>query len=199
MKREGSLPHSQQPATCLGLEPVRACPVHFLTHFSTNPFYGYVFQVVSFIQVAPPKPCISPLLFPVRVKCTVHIILSYLIAWILFGEACKSQSSSLYSVLQFLVTSPNSGPNIFLGTLFANTLRLCSSPNVRDYLSYPYKTTGTIVVLRILKLIFLDTSWHTVYRAAYDSRHSLSWSCPQRDIIFLMCAIPVVCLNYMVK
>jgi hypothetical protein len=33
------------------------------------------------------------------------------------------------------------GPNILLSTLFPNTLSLCSSLNVRDQVSHPYKTT----------------------------------------------------------
>jgi hypothetical protein len=39
------------------------------------------------------------------------------------------------------------GPNILLSTLFSNTLNLCSSLNVRDQISHPYKTTGKIIVL----------------------------------------------------
>jgi hypothetical protein len=31
--------------------------------------------------------------------------------------------------------------------VFSNTLSLCSSFNVRDQVSHPYKTTGTIMVL----------------------------------------------------
>jgi hypothetical protein len=33
-------------------------------------------------------------------------------------------------------------PNILLSTLLSNTLSLCSSLNVRDQVSHPYKTTG---------------------------------------------------------
>jgi hypothetical protein len=39
------------------------------------------------------------------------------------------------------------GPNIFLSTLFSNTLKLCSFLNVRDQVSEPYKTTGKIILL----------------------------------------------------
>jgi len=167
-------------------DPFHVSWVHFSTHFSTNPFYGYVFHEVSFIQVAPPKRFMSPLLFPIRAKCPAHIILSYLIAWIVFGDVCRTYSSSFYSVLHLLVTSSHSCPNIFLCTLFSNTLSLSSSPNVRDYVSYPNKTTGKILFRPVLIFIFLDTSWHTEYRAAYDNRHSLSRSCPQRDIIYIL-------------
>jgi hypothetical protein len=40
-----------------------------------------------------------------------------------------------------------SGPNIFLSTLFSNALSLCSSLNVRDQVSHPYRTRGKIIVL----------------------------------------------------
>jgi hypothetical protein len=51
-------------------------------------------------------------------------------------------------VMQFLhspVTSSLFGPNILLSTLFSNTLSLCSSLNVRDQVSHPYRTTGKYI------------------------------------------------------
>jgi len=41
-------------------------------------------------------------------------------------------------------------PYILLRTLFSDTLNLCSSLCVRDQVSYPYETTGKILVLYIL-------------------------------------------------
>jgi hypothetical protein len=37
------------------------------------------------------------------------------------------------------------GPNIPLSALFSNSLSLCSSLNVRDQASHPYRTTGKII------------------------------------------------------
>jgi hypothetical protein len=37
------------------------------------------------------------------------------------------------------VTPSLIGPNILLSTLFSNTLSLCSSLNVRDHVSHPYR------------------------------------------------------------
>jgi hypothetical protein len=50
------------------------------------------------------------------------------------------------------VTSSLLGRNILLSTLFSDTLSLCSSLNVTDQVSHPYKTTGRIMVLYILTL-----------------------------------------------
>jgi hypothetical protein len=62
-------------------------------------------------------------------------------------------SSSLCSFLYF-VTSSVLGTNILISTLFSNTLSLRSSLNVIDQVSYPYKTTFKIIVLRILIFVF---------------------------------------------
>jgi len=67
---------------------------------------------------------------------------------ITFGEEYRSLSSSLCSFLHTPVTSSLLGPNILLSTLFSNTLSLCSSLNVSDQAPHPYKTTGTITVLK---------------------------------------------------
>jgi len=48
----------------------------------------------------------------------------------------------VYSFFQPPVISSVLGPNILLGSLFANTIKLCSSPSETDHISPPYKTTG---------------------------------------------------------
>jgi hypothetical protein len=66
-----------------------------------------------------------------------------------------------FVVMQFFhspVTSSLFGPNILLSTLFSNTLSLCSSLNVRDKVSHPYRTTGKMIVLYILMFTFFDSS-----------------------------------------
>jgi hypothetical protein len=62
-------------------------------------------------------------------------------------------SSSLCSFLHSPVTSSLSDPNILLNTLFSNTLSLCSSLNVRDQVSRPYRTTSNTVYQ---KLVLMD-------------------------------------------
>jgi hypothetical protein len=53
MEPKGSLPHSQQPATCPYPEPARSSLYpHILLPYP--PIYAWVSQVVSFPQVSPP-------------------------------------------------------------------------------------------------------------------------------------------------
>jgi hypothetical protein len=79
--------------------------------------------------------------------CPCHTILFHIHTIKLFGEEYKLCSFSLCRFLHPPVTLPLVGPNILLRTLFSNTLNLCSSLNVRNQVSHPYKTTGKIIVL----------------------------------------------------
>jgi hypothetical protein len=55
-------------------------------------------------------------------------------------------------------TSSLLGPNIFLSTLFSNTVNVNSSLNLRDQISHPYEARDTRIVLYILIFTFLDSS-----------------------------------------
>jgi hypothetical protein len=61
----------------------------------------------------------------------------------------KVQITKLFIMQSFhsTVTSSHLGPNIFLRTLFSDTLSLRSSLNVSDHVSHPYKATGKTIVL----------------------------------------------------
>jgi len=61
----------------------------------------------------------------------------------------RSRSFSLCSFLHSPVTSSLLGPNTLLNTLFSNTSSLCSSLNVMDQVSHPYKPTGKIIVQNV--------------------------------------------------
>ena len=92
----------------------------------------------------------------IRATCPVHLIRLDFITRTMLGEGYRSLSSSLCNFLHSPVTPPLLGPNILLNTLFSNTLSLCSSLNVSDRVSHPYKTTGKIIVLYILIFKFLE-------------------------------------------
>jgi hypothetical protein len=61
-----------------------------------------------------------------------------LITRIIFGDQYRSLSSSLCSLLHSPVTSSLLGPNIFLSTLFSQSISLCFFLSVRDQVSHPY-------------------------------------------------------------
>jgi hypothetical protein len=73
------------------------------------------------------------------------------------GEEYTSFSSSLCSFLHSPVTLSLLRPNILLGILFSDTLRLRSYLKVSDQVSHLYKTRGKIIILYILICKFLDS------------------------------------------
>jgi len=98
MQPESSLPHSQVPATCP--HPSRSSPHPHIplpedSSYYDPPIYVWVFQVVSFPQVSPPKPLYMPLLSSIRSTCPAHRILFDLITRTTFGEQYRSLSPSL--------------------------------------------------------------------------------------------------------
>jgi hypothetical protein len=53
----------------------------------------------------------------------------------------------------------SSGTYILLYTVFSNTLRLCSSLEMREDVPYPYKTRGKIIIIYIFIFMVLDGRW----------------------------------------
>ena len=142
MEPEGSLPHSQEPASCPYSESDQSSsctPSHFLKiHINiilpSTPGPSKLSLSLRF-------PCQNPACsstLPIPATCPAHFFLLDLINWKIFGEEYRSLSSSLFILLHSPVISSLSGPNI-LSILFSNTLNLSFSLNVSDQVPHPYK------------------------------------------------------------
>jgi hypothetical protein len=93
------------------------------------------------------NPIYIYILFPIRATCPPpHLLFLDFITRTILGEEYRSLSSSLPSFLHSPVTLPLLGPNIFLNTLFSNTLSLRSSLNVSDQVSRPQKKISTVEI-----------------------------------------------------
>ena len=106
-----------------------------------------------FLQVSPLKLYMNFWTAP-YVLCALPISVFSIKTQIMLGEQYNAFSSTLCNFLHFPVISSFLAPNIFLSTLFSNTLNLCSSLNVRDKVSQPYNTIGNIIVLYLIENIY---------------------------------------------
>jgi len=138
MEPEGSLPHSQIPATCPYPEPARSSP-----HPPHLTSWRSILILSSHLRLGLPtclfhsgfttKTLYTPLLYPLRAAWSSHLFLLDLITRTIFGEQYRSLSSSLCSFLHSPVTSSFLGPNIPLNTLFSNTPGMWMWPVMPTY------------------------------------------------------------------
>jgi hypothetical protein len=91
-----------------------------------------------------PSNILYTFLFPIHATYPVHLIFLDLILLIILGKEYKLRSSLLCIFHLPPVTWSLFSPSFLHSTLFSNTLSLCSSLNVRDQVSHPYKTTGKV-------------------------------------------------------
>ena len=146
MEPEGSLPHSQVPATCPYPHPDQFRPclhIHFLKiHLNIIPHLLLSLQSGLFTSGFPTKILYTPLLSPIRATCPANLILLELITRSIFGVEYRSLSSSLCSFLHSPISSSLSGPNIVPSTLFSNTLSLKSLPQCERPSCTPVQNDG---------------------------------------------------------
>ena len=101
-------------------------PVYALRSFPEHPYlyylpiYAWAFQMFSFLQVSPPKPCIR-LSSPHTCYMPSHQIFLGLNTRTIFDEQYRSLSPSLCIFLHYPVTTSLLGPNI-LTTPYSQTL-----------------------------------------------------------------------------
>ena len=93
---------------------------------------------------------IPPIMIINRIYETQNLLSLYLVSFLVGLRTYqhplyRSISSLLCSFLHSPVTSSLLDTNIFLRTLFSNTLSLISSLNVGDQVSHPYNTTCAFV------------------------------------------------------
>ena len=103
MEPEGSLPHSQVPATCPYPKPARSSP------YPTSYFLKIRLNITLpstpgspkwfFPSCFPTKTSYTPLLFPKHTTCPAHLIIFDFITRKVLGEQYRSLSSSLCSFL----------------------------------------------------------------------------------------------------
>jgi hypothetical protein len=116
-------------------------------------------------------------LLPHTTTCPNHLILRDFIARIIFAEEYSSLNYSLRNLLHSPASLSLLGPNTLLSTLFSSTVSLCSSLNVSDQVSHPYKTTAKIIDRYILLFIFLDSKLEDKNSAPNYGKHFLTPIC----------------------
>ena len=137
MEPEGSLPHSQVPATCPYLSHTN--PVHAPTSQS----WRFVLILIShlfsglpsglFPPSFPTKTLYTQLLSPICATCPAHLFRLDLIIWTVLGEEYKSLSSSLCGFLYspyLIPRRPKSSPqHVILKTPQPTFLYQCKRPS----------------------------------------------------------------------
>ena len=118
-------------------------PVHAFPPYFFKIHFNIILPSMSRFSLSPlgfpTKTLYALLLSPIYATCPTHLTLLDFINLIIIGE-CKDHEDLHYAVFSsFLVTSSLIRPSIFLITLLSNTMNLCSSLNVRHYVSHPYK------------------------------------------------------------
>jgi len=101
---EGSLPHSQVPATYPYPESARSSPYPHIALPEESYYIRLGLPSGLFTSGFPTNTLYTPLLSPTRATCLAHLILLDFIIRTVLGEEYRSLSSSLCSFLQSMCT-----------------------------------------------------------------------------------------------
>jgi hypothetical protein len=146
MEPEGSLLHSQVPATSLYPEPAQSSPYPPTSHFLKIRFNITLPSMRGSSQWSlslgfPHQNPVHASSLPNLCYMPANLIICDFITSTILSEKYRSWSSSIWSFLYSPFTMSSIGPYILLNTLFSNSLSLHISLIVSDQVSRPYKTT----------------------------------------------------------
>jgi hypothetical protein len=145
----GLLHHSKELSTSPFPESDKSSPYHSNESIQDPSYYHLPTYVLIFLVVFFPLafPSITYMRSssPFRATYPAHHIPLDLIILIILGEKYKLRRSSSCRFLYPPVTSSLFGPNILHSTQLSNTVSLCSSLNVKDQVSHPYRTKGKTI------------------------------------------------------
>ena len=144
MQPEGSLPHSQAPATCPPPEPDQSKKIPYTNILPSTPMSSKW----SLSSGIPTKTLFCTDFIPKHATCSVHLIAFYLILWVILSEVYRSLSSSLCTFLHSHTTSSFLGRNILI---YCRKPSACVPLSKYDRPSFkPIKAKGKVIVLRLL-------------------------------------------------
>jgi hypothetical protein len=110
--------------------------------------------------------------------------LLHLVGWFIWIVWCCMDLQTLKFQCGFLqppLTFSHLSPNVFLRTLFLNTLSQCSSCNVRDRVSHLHTWNSRLYYVSVywsFNLCVLISQMEKNYSGPNGSRHSLNSICP---------------------
>jgi hypothetical protein len=116
--------------------------VHALSTYLKSILISYFYLCPVFTSDFPTKQLYASLFSPMRGTCPTHVIALDLITLIIniniYTHLVRTEHRGTPHYAIFCILLVFLGRYTFLSTLFSNTVRLCSSLNMRDQVSQPH-------------------------------------------------------------